>query len=182
MLLEETNEEVSDESQDNEVEKTDVETKDSQDTEQEDDKSSKEDDKSSKDTKTDDAKEQNRKGYEIRQKVKGVSREEFEKVQESVSKITEENTDLKFRQIHPEVTDETFNSLKALSKGSGKGYEDSLKDPAIQALLSVSKSKERVDNATADPATRTSQPNNNDYANMPLADIAKKADEVRGRL
>ncbi len=125
----------------------------------------------------------NRKGYEIRKgKEKAVSREEFDKVQKSVEQITEENTDLKFLKAHPELEGEAFNSLKALSKGSGKSYEECLKDPVIQNYLETNKSKSRVGSATVEPSTRTSPTNGNDYANMPLADIAKKAEEVRGRL
>ncbi len=172
-------EEVLDKSQDTEVEEAAVNDE-SQDTENQEGQD-KEPDKTT--DKPDDAKERNRKGYELRKgKEKPVSREEFESVQNSVSKITEENTDLKFRQIHPEITDEAFNSLKALSKGSGKNYEESLKDPAIQALLDATKSKAKVDNATAEPSTRTASASSNDYANMPLAEISKKAQEVRGRL
>jgi len=149
------------------------------------DNSDNQSDNNSQDGKNDE-KEHNRKGYEKRKQAEnqdGVSREEFEKVQESVNNITEENTDLKFRNAHPEVDDNTFQTIKSLSKGSGKDYEDILKDdPVIKGHLETAEAKNRVDGATAAPATKTStNTNKTDWANMSSEDFQNKKEEVMQR-
>lgn len=133
---------------------------------------------------TPEEKERNRKGYEMRKgkAETGVSREEFEKLNESVSNITEENKDLKFRNAHPEVDDDTFKTIKSLSKGTGEDYEKTLDDPIIKSHLETSNAKNRVDGATAPPSTRN-KPGGSlpDYRDMSSEDFQKKQEEVLSR-
>lgn len=133
--------------------------------------------------KPDEKKEHNRKGYEIRKgkeaEKQGVSREEFDSLNSKVNSITEENTDLKFRNAHSEITDEEFNSIKAHAKGTGKSYEETLKDPIFQKYFEDKDTKGRVDRATTSPSTRTgageSKP---DFPNMSSQDFASYKQKV----
>lgn len=126
-------------------------------------------------------KEHNRKGYEYRKKAEtGISREEFEKLNQSVQSMAEENKDLKFRNAHPEVDDDVFNSIKALSKGTGKNYEEIITDdPIIKAHLDSSNARSRVNGATATPSGRTSSgTRGKDWANMSPEEFAQAKNEV----
>jgi len=130
-------------------------------------------------------KEEARKAYELRQQKKaekGVSREEFEDVKKTVSSITEENNDLKFRNNHPGITDEEFNSIKAHAKGTSKSYEDTLKDPVFEKYFKDRDIKTRVDRATPPPSTKTGQGNSNpDIANMSSKEFSDYKNQVLTR-
>ena len=133
---------------------------------------------------TPEEKERNRKGYEMRKgkAETGVSREEFDKLNDSVVNMTEENKDLKFRNAHPEVDDDTFKTIKSLSKGTGKELEETLDDPIIKSHLETSNARDRVDGATAPPSTRN-KPGGSlpDYQNMSSEDFQKTQEEVLNR-
>lgn len=126
-----------------------------------------------------DKKEEARKAFELRQQKKaekGVSREEFDEVKKTVSSITEENKDLKFRNDHPGITDEEFNSIKA----HGPDYEKTLEDPVFKNYFKDKDTKTRVDGATPPPSTKTGQVNSgqNDWANMPSDEFRQKKNQV----
>ncbi|MBI5402489.1 MAG: hypothetical protein HY959_03750 [Ignavibacteriae bacterium] len=146
--VDEGSEEEEEESESEEDDKSEDEDKSKGKSKEEGDKSLKSDKK--------DIKDHNRKGYEKRHSKDGVSREEHEHTVSRLDKIEEENKDLKFRQVHPELTDDIFNSLKALCKGSGIEYDEGLKNPVIQIAIDTAKSKERVDGASStNPSTKS---------------------------
>jgi len=108
-------------------------------------------------------KEQNRKGFELRQQQKAKKEsvinslsKELKEVKETLNALTETSKDADFRNLHPEVSDDLFNLIKSASKGSGKSYEDSLNDPVIKSVLDTSKSKNRIESSTPTPSTKTS--------------------------
>lgn len=128
-------------------------------------------------------KEEARKAYELRQQKKaekGVTREEFEEMKNTVTSITDKNKDLEFRNNHPGITDEEFNSIKAQSKATGKEYEDVLKnDPIVSGYFKDKDTKTRVDAATPPPSTKTGQGSSNpDIQNMSSQEFADYKNKV----
>lgn len=135
---------------------------------------------------TEDPKEHNRKGYEQRKQAEtkdGVSREEFEKLNETVSNMAGENEQLKFQKANPWCTDELYKSLDAQSKGSGVAKDEIIKnDPIWKNYIDSSEAKSRVDGATASPSTKTSPGNKfPDYTNMSSEDFLKQKESVLQR-
>jgi hypothetical protein len=126
----------------------------------------------------DEKKEEARKAYELRQQKKaekGVSREEFEELNKKISSIEDEKKDLQFRNNHPGITDEEFNSIKA----HGPDYEKTLNDPVFEKYFKDKDIKTRVDRATAPPSTKIGQGNSNpDVANMSTSEFANHKNQV----
>lgn len=134
------------------------------------------------DTKTEEEqKEHNRKGFEGRQQKKAekpVSREEFEELNKKLSSIEDEKKDLKFRNDHPGITDEEFNSIKA----HGPDYEKTLEDPVFKNYFKDKDIKTRVDRATAPPSTKIGNGSSNpDIPNMSKSEFADYKNQVLTR-
>ena len=132
-----------------------------------------------------DKKEEARKAFEMRQAKKSsasVSREEFEALKSDTFSIREENATLKFRNAHPEITDDEFNSIKAHAKGSGKSNEETLNDPVFKTYFENKDTKDRINGATPAPSTQTkSSGGKPDWANMAPEEFQAKQDEVLRR-
>lgn len=132
-----------------------------------------------------DSKERNRQGFQKRQEQKagkGVSREEFENLRNDITSMKEENTDLKFRNAHPEISDEDFNFIKAQSKGSGKTYDEVMQNPIVKNYLETNDARSRNDRATPPPSSRPGgSSTQSDWHNMPSDEFAKKKEEILRR-
>jgi hypothetical protein len=111
--------------------------------------------------KTEDPKEKARKGYELRTSAKKKEEEvslskKLEEVSSKVDQLTAEKNDLEFRRNNPNVSDDLFNLIKSTAKGSGKDYNEVLKDPVIARVLETESVKQRISGAVSAPSTRTS--------------------------
>lgn len=129
-----------------------------------------------------DDKEKNRKGYQMRQEKKQEASlsKDVESLKSTVSKMEEDNADLKWRLAHPNVTDELFNSIKSLAKGSSKSLDDAMNDPVIQSFIKTGEAKERISGATADPSTKVGGTSTSKYSEMTSEEFREAKNKVLG--
>jgi len=122
----------------------------------------------SKEEETPEVKEQNRKGFELRQQQKAKKEsvitslsKRLEETEAKLAELSDVSTDSNWRKSHPEVSDELFNLIKLASKGSGKTYDDALNNPVIKSVLDTTSSKSRIDSSTPNPSTKSSTSSSN---------------------